>query len=215
MMRGFGVEDEDGRFAAIEGVDPAEVNKLIAEELNGLSLDDRERVLEEVHGVKAIPMAGRRDDGIIGNALREMQEELDAYYFDLRYHELAGGTSTGKNQETTSSAMYSAYREARSKNSDLVSDLNFQRAFLLAEDHNAKRAAGRMVEYLDYIRDIYGTSEVLFRPIFLDDLGPSAKEQLVMGSYQILPERDSSGRRVFCYLRDMAADARVVGVVTV
>jgi len=97
----------------------------------------------------------------------------------------------------------SAYREARSKNSGLLSDATFLSSFLEAENYNAQDAAKRLIKYLAYIRELYETSEVLFRPIFIKDLNPVAREQLAMGSYQILPDRDSSGRRVFVYLRDI------------
>jgi hypothetical protein len=43
----------------------------------------------------------------------------------------------------------------------------------------------------------------LYRPILLDDIHDDAKEQLAQGSWQILPDRDTSGRRIFVYLRDL------------
>jgi len=231
-------------------VDPIKVDRLLVEELNLLSVNDRERVLEEVHGISAF------DTGTGGNVLEEglirMQSDLCGHYYNVgadpedyvRPSPPSNSSSHSKSRSSpliyaqntnntkcvvtqifnisrrrgpglsrhgydptslssSSPSFYGAYREARSKNSTLLSDIKFQRGFLVAENFNPKRAALRMMKYLDMIQKLFETSDVLFRPIFLNDLHTEAKEQLVMGSYQMLPDRDSSGRRVFVYLRDI------------
>jgi hypothetical protein len=224
-------------------VDTTEVEKLIVDELNELSLDERERVTDEIHGVSASKTG--TDDKDIEEALSKMRIELDRYFFSIDFHNVdfagrksslatheestdnidslftksRGGLkkrslsssfrsrdsslSSSSHSSSMSTNQYDAYREARSKNSSLISDKMFLRGFLVAESLNPKRAALRMMKYLEFIRDLYHTSDVLFRPIFTDDLDVEAKEQLEMGSYQMLPDRDSSGRRIFVYLRDI------------
>lgn len=199
------LDDDTATISDFREVDPAEVDRMLAEELNGLSLDDRERVMEEVHGI--FDRSTIQHDGL-EDALRAMGNELDDYYF-------GSGSTAAKitddsdnnafdDTSTSSPIKYSAYLEARAKNSSLVVDRNFRLAFLLSAGNNPKEAALKLMKYLDFIRDLYETSDVLFRPVFLEDLNSSAKQQLVMGSYQILPDRDSSGRRIFCYLRDVS-----------
>jgi len=231
--------------AVVEAADdPANIDKMFAHELNQLSLHDRERVMDEVHGVTASLTSD--DDVKEDDALVAMQKELDYHYFAENYDcgdakrkptlvpyslqqnndsntiqkidhyytctkpppssasspPVSTSTSTNTNTSTTS-----AYKEARLKNSNLVKDINFRRAFLIAEDNDPKRAALRLMKYMDLLRNVFDTSDVQFRPILLSDLHPKAREQLLMGPYQILPDRDSSGRKVFCYLRSISPEA--------
>ena len=237
-------EDDDGGLGAFEGVDPVEVDRLLADELNQLSFNDRERVMEEVHGVVFVTVLSNSGGHRLDDALVWLQEELNKHYyhnhpdcsanvtnktttannnhksmpFNIQHD---GNCSSNRTSRTSTSTipplnhndvqsspfMHTAYREARSKNSELLLDIKFQRSFLIAEGFDPKKAALRLMNYLDFIRDLYGTSEVLFRPIFMDDLHTLAKEQLAMGAYQLLPDRDSSGRRIFIYLRDICSSS--------
>mmetsp|Transcript_10956 Transcript_10956/g.25949 ORF Transcript_10956/g.25949 Transcript_10956/m.25949 type:complete len:550 (-) Transcript_10956:287-1936(-) len=203
-----------GGVQSIPDVNPEEVDRMLANELNQLSLYDRELVMEEVHGINR---ASERQQGALEGALVAMQEELDKHYFGNEssasinqsmptsgMEKIEGDTQVA-DSGSSSSLTFRAYRIARSKNSRLLSDYLFRRAFLIAESNDPKKAAIALMKYLDLIHDLFETSDVLFRPIFLDDLHPEAKQELVMGSYQILPDRDSSGRRVFCYLRDASS----------
>ena len=196
-------------------VNPDEIDRLLVNELNQLSVNDRERVMEEVHGVfDSNTVSG---DHALEEVLAQMQHELDIHYYSTDVHDCGtcatGGPTIGRDAERniqsnfstfkSSSIVCDAYREARLKNSSLISDINFLRGMLVAENFNPKYAAHRLILYLQQMKELYGTPDVLFRPIFIDDLDIKAREQLVMGSYQILPDRDSSGRRIFVYLRDI------------
>ncbi len=194
-------------------VNPDEIDRLLVDELNQLSVNDRDRVMEEVHGV--FDFNTGTGDRALQEALDEMQNELDRHYYSNGAHACAQGSITiGSDKElrlgfpsSGSSRLNvcdaSAYCEARSSNSSFVSDVKLLRGLLVAENFNPKQAAHRLILYLQRMKELYGTSDVLFRPIFIDDLHVRAREQLVMGSYQILPDRDSSGRRIFVYLRDI------------
>jgi len=228
-------------------VDPDEVDRLLVGELNQLSVTDRERVSEEVHGVSSTNIY---TDDVLKECLSSMQKELDKHYYDLEHPDQDFGNSVHSTNESVTNAieqnphrsnegvvtssfgckrnidantlllndhsssasasslsspssLCSAYREARSKNSTMISDVNFRRGFLFAEDFDPKKAALRLMRYLDLIHGLFETSDVLFRPIFIEDLDIEAREQLFMGPIQVSPERDSSGRRIFVYLRDM------------
>ena len=195
-------------------VDPDELDKLLVEELNELSIGDRERVLDEIHGISAADTFESGDK----EALDRMQEELDRIYNDACENTgTADGVATRSGASskrrrsldrtaasTTSSDPLDAYIEARTGNSLMILDAQFLYGFLVVENLDPKRAALRMTKYLKFIRELYGKSDVLYRPIFIDDMHPDAHEEFLNGPLQILPERDSSGRRIFVYLRDFS-----------
>lgn len=187
-------------------LEPDEIDRLLVDELNELTVTKREQVLEEVHGVSSI-----HNFPLMDIRLKQMQEELDMHFYstgdshgcgdDREFHPHDVPTARRK-----SSTICSTYREARLKNSSLITDPLFMRGHLLVENLDPKAAAIRMMVYLEHIKQLYETSAVLFRPIFIEDMHMKAREQLATGSFQILQDRDSSGRRVVCYLRDMRPD---------
>jgi len=211
----------------ISGVDPIAVNKLIVNELNQLSLDRREHVLEEIHGVKngggALQYGSandqRRQEEEIDNAMRKFQEALDQYYFSEKAAITKTATITtptpaegdhNDNYDEYSNYKFPAYRYAREQGSELIHDRGFRLIFFGWQEEGGtglscpKQAATRMLNYLEFVREIYDTSDVLHRPICLSDFSESAKEIIYEeGPLQILPVRDPSGRRVCVYLRDV------------
>jgi len=176
------------------------VSKMMADELNQLSIDRREQLLEEIHGVKnggnllnfcnsARDQQSQQEDA----ALEQFQRELDKFYLS---------ESTG-----SCSIKYPAYRYARERGSELVRDRDFLLTFLgRGVGRNCpKKGAIRMLDYLEWIREIYGTDDVLFRPICLSDLDEDVGARKFMyeeGTFQFLPIRDNSGRRVFVQMRN-------------
>ena len=194
-------------------VNPEDIDRLLVDELNELSVNEREQVMDEVHGVSdPITSTGNQ---VLEESLSRMQYELDRHYYSVGDpHDCVDGFFT-RNQSKKrglhsssfafcrSSVVCGAYCEARSKNSSLLTDIELLRDVLVTENYNPEQAALRLMLYLQRMRELYETSDVLFRPIFIKDLHIKAREQLAMGSYQILPDRDSSGRRIFVYLRDI------------
>jgi hypothetical protein len=175
--------------------DPYEVDKMLAGELTQLSFTDRERVMDEIHGIASGPPYLSEEGELL---LLTLQQDLDTYYYDINAN---GNRSNGIYHKR--STLYPAYQEARSNNSALLVDREFCRAFLVAGDYDPKKAAIRYLSYLELICKVYNSNKVLYRPILLDDIHEDAKEQLAQGSWQMLPDRDTSGRRIFVYLRDL------------
>ena len=130
---------------------------MMTDELNQLSMDHREQLLEEIHGVKnggvllnfcksARNQQSQQEDA----ALEQFQRELDKYYLL---------ESTGSFSST-----YPAYRYAREHGSELVRDRDFLLTFLGRGEGEScsKMGAIRMLNYLEWIREIYGTDDVCF-----------------------------------------------------
>ena len=90
---------------------------------------------------------------------------------------------------------FEAYRLAREQNSKYVSHHSFTVGFLRAELYDTKNAAWRMFRYLRIKLDLFGIDK-LTQDILIDDLGEDGKRYLARGGLQVLPQRDTSGRRV-------------------
>jgi hypothetical protein len=150
---------------------PSEIDKKLAQELNDLSLEERTKVMEEVHGVATIP---DEDPVMIHQKLIELETEL---------------TWIGKRQKV-------AYERALFLSPIRVRDRAFRMAFLRAEEFDASKAAKRLVKYFEYKLELFG-SQRLVEPITLEDLDPDDMEALLTGSFQVQSDwKDQSGRTV-------------------
>mmetsp|Transcript_13277 Transcript_13277/g.26657 ORF Transcript_13277/g.26657 Transcript_13277/m.26657 type:complete len:622 (+) Transcript_13277:75-1940(+) len=204
-------EAEDDEFKLIQQcekfLDPNQVENLLVKELTQMSFDKRERVLEEIHGVPG--SRAIKDEEIL---LEQMQVELD----DLERNTPTEVTVTPAETmlrsktsatatKTTTTLDISAYQNAKMHESELIHDRHFRWTFLNREANDPRKAAIRMIRYLNFISRIYNSEEVLMRPIYLEDLDPAVSEFLHAeggGVAQILPIRDTAGRRVLAHLND-------------
>eukprot|EP00536_Pseudo-nitzschia_multiseries_P007986 jgi/Psemu1/240781/estExt_Genewise1.C_1940027 len=85
-----------------------------------------------------------------------------------------------------------------------VKSQKFQLVFLRCESFNARKAATRLVNYLELICEVYG-EEALRRPLRVDDIKSREEvEVLSAGHQQLLPFRDKSGRRVLAIHGDLS-----------
>jgi hypothetical protein len=167
-------------------MNPKEVDALLSQELNQLSLKDREKTMEEIHGIHKRSVAQTETNMKIDVVLQQLQEEID-------------NLNEGKD----------AYHEAIENKSRYVMDWKFRLKFVRAEEYNMKKAARRMVNFLEFIKELYGP-RVLMRPIRYKDLSDNAQTILQDGSMQILPERDPSGRRVALMSGDVGLKFSIV-----
>ncbi len=90
---------------------------------------------------------------------------------------------------------FEAYKVAREINPEYVKHPLFTTGFLRAEDYHTENAARRIFTYLRIKLELFGRDK-LTRDILLDDLGEDGRAYLESGALQILPKRDTSGRRV-------------------
>jgi len=86
-----------------------------------------------------------------------------------------------------------------------VNDEAFRLRFLRAEQFRPKQAAERMIRNLDLLFRYVGP-EGLKRPIRLSDLDESSLSLLKAGSFQLLPCRDRSGRRIVVRIGPLGLD---------
>jgi hypothetical protein len=147
---------------------PEEFDALFAQELNKLSIQERDDVLQDLHGVSDIIA---EDENLVSRCLQEMH-----------------GAIVAINEKD-------AYLMAEAQNYDYVHSLDFRLMFLRAEYFNPEDAAIRLVAFFESKKDLFGV-EKLTKPITLDDLGPDDIAALEAGYSQLLPGRDRAGRAI-------------------
>ena len=148
--------------------DHPDLSSLIASELTKLSIDDRVKALEEVHGVVE---SIEEDPEEINKLFDQVKEELKR----LRYKQ--------------------AYEKAAFLSSTYVSDPEFVLHFLRADNYNPRPAAIRLAEHFKYKLELFG-EHTLVRDIMYDDLTDDEKTILHSGFVRALPKSDRAGRQI-------------------
>ena len=141
---------------------------LLARELNRLSMQEREQVLYEVHGVAE---AIDEQPDFVNTSLSQLDTELD------------------KIKEKA------AYDQALLLDPRYVRNLNFLLQLLRANRFDAKEAAVRMVRHFQCKLELFG-AEKLVKDIRLADLNSEDVACLESGFLQLLPMRDRAGRAI-------------------
>ena len=159
-----------------EDFDPKQVDVLMAGELNKLSFNCREKINEEIHGVRFLAIEETPE--MVAMSLEQLAIEIEKI------------PSAEKQGYLQSQQLFPSNR--------YVNDRNFRLMFLRCELFHVKRAALRLVRHLDFVLEIFdNNTELLQRPIRLTDLAPRSMKLLRSGCLQLLPVRDTSGRRIF------------------
>ena len=158
---------------------------ILAEELSRLSVKERNRVNEDILGIFTPP---DETNDFVEERLHGLEEALSKVPIEL-----------GK-----------AYQLALRQSPDYVKDSNFQLKFLRAERFDADLAATRMAKYFKFILEYFG-EEALGRPLTLKDLDFDDMTDLKQGNCQMLQERDSAGRSIFCYVENANEKAYKTG----
>eukprot|EP00536_Pseudo-nitzschia_multiseries_P008764 jgi/Psemu1/199014/e_gw1.229.4.1 len=152
-------------------MDPQSVENLLTREIDKLSFKARNEIYEEIHGVASL--APEETPELVEQSLFAMSAEIDR----IKHK-------------------YVAYVEAtRGAYNQYVHDMQIRLRFLRCELFVVKKAAVRMMKYLDLTHELFGPV-ALTRPIQLCDLGKLEMEMLRMGDAQPMPFRDRSGRRL-------------------
>ena len=160
-----------------------EIDDLLSRDLLSLSLQDRNAVIEEIHGVQTI--APDESPGMLQSALQELGLHID---------------------QMPSDKIKTAYLRCQTLYPDsYINGNDFRLRFLRCDLFDAKKAATRMVEFLDIVTDLFG-DYVLERPIKITDFNWEEMQVLRRGHFQLLPYRDRSGRRIFAFVGGFAMD---------
>ena len=158
-------------------VDPDDVDASLARLLNGMSLQERTELLEEIHGV-----------------LKPIEETPAFVQEKLYLLELELSRIPVANKQ--------AYNLALKINREYVTDRKFRVMFLRVDRFDAKKAATRLVTFLDRKLECFGIN-LLTRKVFFSDLDVGAQSIMRSGGMQVLPFRDRSGRAVVGHFKSL------------
>ena len=151
------------------------VDELLADEMRGLSLQERYRMDMDVKGKNLLSAIEPAE--LVKMGLKAMDKELQ--------------TMTKR----------TFYEKALRLNSAMVTSRDFRLSFCRAESFDHVAAASRMENRLQLLYENFG-DQGLLRPIHLTDLDKAERDLLKAGSTQLLPCRDKAGRCIMSRLGD-------------
>jgi len=163
-----------------------EVDGMLSKELLQLSFDDRNAINEEIHGVRC--MAPTETPELLGLALQGLQRELDAIPYKPAYDRAQNYARLPQFAQTS-----------------YVNTNEFRLKFLRCELFDTRRAAVRLIKYLDLMVELYGMFAIQ-RKVTLKDFSKQEMQILRAGYKQLFPFRDRSGRRVMCIVGNMGIE---------
>jgi hypothetical protein len=149
---------------------PAEASIMLAKDMNRLSVEEREKVLEDVHGIARV--------------VDEPQDFIEACLALLE-------------RELDNISSKTAYDLARSMSEEYTCSKKIRLMFLRAESFDPYNAASSMVRFFDEKCELFGADK-LTKDIKIADLDPDDIVTIESGLFQMLPVKDCAGRKVFC-----------------
>jgi len=206
----------------IPSVDVDGVDQQLSKAIQTLSVKDRLAVQEEIHGVRDLnadfeePLGDDEETkDFLQSKLQELQIEIDkipnehkkSYIDSQSIHVVAAAAATtpgdgdGRKKEEGSDDGARKVKMNDGINNSFVNGVDFRLRFLRADLFDAKRAATRLVNFLDFARELFGDF-VLRRPVKITDLSKEEMDLLRCGNAQLCPFPDRTGRRVIAYTGD-------------
>ena len=155
---------------------PDEGIALVNADMQRLSLQERDEVYYDIHGVAQRGEGDKQSPELVNNKLRELAHEI---------------------QNIPKSNEREAYDLACSQDQKFVEGRQIM--FLKGFEYNAKMAAIRIVRNFDYRRRLFG-EKALTRELCDSDLDEESKDCLFSGFLQISPLEDSSGRPMMIWI---------------
>lgn len=166
--------------------DDADIDKILSDELEKLTVDEREQIAYDVHGL-----------------LRNSQS--DPLDIDFRLAELEQEIRKVRNRKD--------YEKAKYLNESFVSDRSFRLMFLRCDQFNVQIAAQRIVKHFEIKRELFG-DKCLARTLRMSDLNEDDMEVLNSGLFHLQPTRDVAGRLVMVFDPGLRPDIPITNIVS-
>mmetsp|Transcript_25304 Transcript_25304/g.59233 ORF Transcript_25304/g.59233 Transcript_25304/m.59233 type:complete len:293 (-) Transcript_25304:979-1857(-) len=157
------------------------VNDLLSKELLDLSMKDRTVIQEEIHGVNCL-------------AIEESQKIMESVLSELMI--------ILENDEIIQPHRKEAYRRSQQLAKSHVNDDSFRLRFLRFTLFDIRKAAEKIVNFLEIVSDLFGEF-TLERAVRLSDFDSWELKFLREGEIQLMPYRDRSGRRILVVMNPL------------
>lgn len=144
---------------------------MVSQALLELSPQDRERALEELHGVVEVD---EEDPSFIATCLDDLDNCLAM---------IKAGT---------------AYEEAEQMSFAYVSSNRFRMMFLRSVRYVPQDAAERMIHFFEYKKELFGRDKLVTN-LTMEDLHPDDRLALERGYIQVSPFKDRVGRPILFF----------------
>ena len=161
--------------------DPDSVSALLSNELLQLSLNDRNAIQEEIHGVRCL--APEETEDLLESSLAKLEAAL-------------------KDDAALPPNQKEAFLMSQSLPKTYVNDDSFRLRFLRYVLFDIEQAAKQIVRFLRVAVELFGDI-ALERPIGLNDFNTKELKYFREGEIQFLPFRDRIGRRILCIMNPM------------
>ena len=151
-----------------------EVENLLAKAMSKMSTDERNGVIEDVHGISRV----------INEFPTFVAEKLYDFNLDI--------------QQNKTDTYQIAYEQSR----EYVEDPNFRLMFLRSVLFDVPAATKRLMGFFQQ-KMVYFGYEKLTKEIYLSDLTVDDIELFESGTVQSLPVKDQTGRGIICYFPEL------------
>lgn len=148
-----------------------EIDRLVAQAMLELSPQDRERALEELHGVVEVDV---EDPSFISSCL----DDLDNCLATIKAN--------------------TAYEEAERMSYSYVSSNRFRMMFLRSVRYVPQDAAERMINFFEYKKELFGRDKMV-KDLTFEDLHPEDRPNMEGGYVQVSPKHDQVGRTILLF----------------
>lgn len=167
-------------------------NSKVTRDLMKLSVHERERINEEIHGVTS--MAITESPELIARCLSQMEQAVAAKVVLAEQQQQQ--QQQFSQHGTSPPPSPPAFVEAQRMGALYLQQPSFRLQFLRATLFDANLAAERLFDFSQVIRDVLGIEALLKMPISLNHFAFDEHNLLREGCFQILPGRDRVGRRI-------------------
>ena len=216
-----------GPSEPMTGIQVNDVDTYLAQTLNQMSIDERNKALDDVHGIatNATSVTGGHsgdggisiggdatttdmksmelnDPAFIPQSLQQLDDEIIK-----QLSSMSATPSVTVDDDDNSSAnrfITDGYKIAITQGERYVQ--NHRLMFLRCESYNITRAAIRMISYFDFKLRLFGRN-LFTRDVKISDLDKDTQICLESGYFQILPQRDRSGRAICLSCLGLSTDS--------
>lgn len=152
--------------------DPDDAYAILAKEMNSMSIEERDNVLWDIHGV---PKNIEESSSFIDDSLRNLFVEIEAIRAKAAYLTAVSQSKANEDDKT-------------------MADLGLR--FLRAHRYNLKDAAAAMVAFFEVKMELFGENSLGRDVTLTQDFDEKELEFVKRGFYQVFPGSDNSGRTV-------------------